>query len=267
MPAIKPALLKKQAVDRAALYGQPAAFVRELHSLLDRYTDYTHRSGEAGEPFPLMGAYNTPPPVMRQVWVELTRKIKAHPEYILPLCDALWAEANYDINLLAARLLGQVSINPPGPVLERIQAWVSAGLDKRLLDGVLEHGLEQFQHQAHVQVLEVASSWLAAPDVDLKQAGLRLLVSQINQSGEAFLPVIFKLITPYLRIAPSRLRPDILAVLTSLAHISPAETAYLLRQNLAAPDNPDTPWLIRKVLDEFPEETKQGVKLAMKAKV
>ncbi len=38
----------------------------------------------------------------------------------------------------------------------------------------------------------------------------------------------------------------------------------LLRQNLTAPDNPDTPWLIRQVLDEFPVETQAGLRAAMK---
>jgi hypothetical protein len=78
------------------------------------------------------------------------------------------------------------------------------------------------------------------------------------------LPTIFRLITPFLRIAPSRLRPDILAVVRALARISPSETAYLLRQNLTAPDNPDTGWIIRQVLDEFPEDTRAGLKQAMK---
>ena len=264
MPAIRPALLKKQASDLAAEFDQPAIFVRDLHLLLDQYTDHTHRSGQAGEPFPLSGAYNSPPPVMRQVWVELTQQAKLNPEYLLPLCDALWAEPNYDLQLLAARLLGLVTIAPPGPVLERLQAWVHSGLDKRVLDGVLVHGMKQFQHTAPSQVLELASAWLASPEFTLQQAGLRLLLPLIDHSGRESLPAISHLLTPYIRVAPTRLRPDILAVLSALAHLSPAETAYLLRQNLSAPDNPDTAWLIRQVLDEFPEETRNGLRAAMK---
>jgi len=266
MPAIRPALLKKQASDLAAKFAQPMIFVRELHLLLDHYTDHTHRSGQAGEPFLLSGAYNTSPPVMRQVWIELTRQIKQHPECLLPLCDALWAEPNYDLRLLAARLLGQVSIDPPAAVLDRLQAWVNSGLDKRLLDGLFTHGLEQFQRSAPAQVLELASVWLASLEFTLQQAGLRLLLPLIDHSGIENLPAIFHLLIPYLRIAPSRLRPDILAVLTKLAHTSPSETAYLLRQNLSVPDNPDTAWIIRQVLDEFPEETKAGLKTTLKMK-
>ncbi len=264
MPAIQPARLKQQAVDLAAKCGNPEAFVRELHRLLDRYTDYTHRSGQAGEPFPLEAAYNTPPQVIRQVWLELTREIHLHPECLLPLCDALWAEQNYDLQLLAARLLGKVPLDPPTPVIERIHEWVSSGLDNRLLDGLLEHGLEQIQLHAPAQILEFISSWLASSDLTLQQAGLHALLTMSNYPGLENLPAVLKLITPYLRIAPPRLRPDILAVLTVLAHTSPSETAYMLRQNLSAPDNPDTAWLIRQVLNEFPVEMQADLKAAMK---
>ena len=264
MPAIQPARLKKQASNLAAKFDQPTLFLRELHALLDQYTDYTHRSGQAGEPSPLMGSYNTPPPVMRQVWYELTRMTKTHPANILPLCDALWAEPNYDLQLLAARLLGEVPIDPAGPVIDRLQSWVHSGLEKRLLDGLLEQGLRQFQQGAPDQYLELVSAWLVSSDLSLRQAGLRALLPMINSSSIENLPTIFRLLTPFLRVAPSRLRPDILAVLSELVHCAPSETAYLLRQNLSASDNPDTAWLIRQVLDEFPKDTRVALHLALK---
>jgi hypothetical protein len=266
MPAIQPARLKKQANDLAAKFDQPLIFVRELHALLERYTDHTHRQGQAGLPSPLMDSYNTPPPVMRQVWRDLTHMIKLHPVNILPLCDALWAEPNYDLQVLAARLLGQVPIEPAGPILDRLQAWVRSGLDRRLLDGLLEHSLEKFHQNAPDQVLELVSAWLASSDLSLQHSGLRALLPMIESSGTGRLPAIFRLLTPFLRVAPTRLRPDILAVLKALAHCSPSETAYLLRQNLSTPDNPDTPWLIRQVMGEFPVETQAGLRAGMKGR-
>lgn len=264
MPAIRPALLKQQALDLAAKCDQPALFVSQLRLLLDSYADHTHRSGQAGQPFPLGGAYNTPPPVMRQVWIELSHQIRLHPGCILPLCDALWAELNLDLQLLAARLLGQVRIDPPEPVLQRLQAWVSTGLDRRLLDGLLLHGLEQFQHHDPARVLELVSGWLTSPDIILQQTGLHALLVLSDYPGLENLPSILKLVTPYTRLAPSILRPDIVAVMTLLARTSPSETAYLLRQSLSAPDNPDTAWLIRQVLDAFPPEMHSGLRNAVK---
>ena len=266
MPAIQPARLKKQVSDLAGNFNQPAFFLRDLHALLDLYTDHTHRPGQAGEPSPLIATYKTPPPVMRQVWHELMPLIKQQPAEVLPLCDALWAEQNYDFQMLAARLLGQVPVTPPDPVIDRLHSWVNQGLNNRILDGLFDYGLVRLQQDAPDRLLELVSSWMSSSESPSQQVGFRALLPLINQSGTENLPTIFRLLTPYLRIAPSRLRPDILTVLTTLAHSSPSETAYLLRQNLSAPDNPDTAWLIRQVLDEFPEEVQTSLRLALKEK-
>jgi hypothetical protein len=201
---------------------------------------------------------------MRQVWHELSRTIKLHPGGVLDLCEALWAEPYYDLQLLAARLLGQLPVVPSEPVLDHLQTWIHSNPDRRLLDGLLEYGLQRFRSDAPDQLLELISSWLSTKDISTQHAGLRALLPMIDNTGILSLPVIFRLITPYLREAHPRLRPDILAVTTALARSSPSETAYLLRQNLTAPDNPDTPWIIRQVLDEFSKETQAGLRAAMK---
>lgn len=264
MPAIQPARLKQQASDLAEKFDQPAIFVRQLDALLEHYSDHTHRAGQSGEPSPLLTAYNTPAPVMHQVWVELMRNLKTHPENILPLCDALWQQPNFDLQRLGARLLGQVSIDPAEPVIERMQAWVSSDMDNRLLDALLEHGLAKLQLEAPERFLELVSGWLASEELNFQQAGLRALLLIIRQSGTDSLPPVFRLLAPYLREAPSKLRRDILVGLRALIQASPSETAYWLRQNLSAPDNPDTAWLVRQVVDEFPEAMRAGLKQTMK---
>ena len=264
MPAIQPGRLKQQVADLISQYDQPAVFVRSIRSLLDSYSDHTRRPGQAGIPSSLLESYNAPPPVMRQVWHELSRLIKPHPNSMLHLADALWTEQNYDLQLLATRILGQLPTQPPEPVLERLQDWVTPDLDRRLLDSLLEHGVKRFQAEAPEPLLELVSSWLSSPDGSARHAGLRALPPMIDQAGQSYLPTIFRLVTPYLRIAPMRLRPDVIAVVRALIHCSPSETAYLLRQNLSVPDNPDTAWLIRQVLEEFPEETRSGLRAAMK---
>jgi hypothetical protein len=266
MPAIQPARLKRQASELAGKFDQPAWFVRDLHSLLDLYTDHTHRPGQAGEPSSLIDTYKTPPPVMRQIWNELIPLVNQHPADVLPLCDALWSEQNYDLKMLAARLLGQVPANPPNPVVDRLNSWICQDLDNRILDGVFEYGLMHLQQDTPGVLLDLVSYWMGSADHPLQHAGLRALLPMINQSGTENLPSIFRMLTPYLRLAPSILRPDILSVLTALARNSPSETAYLLRQNLSAPENPDTAWLIRRVINEFPEEAQAGLRAALAGK-
>jgi hypothetical protein len=264
MPAIQPARLKKQAAELANSFNQPAVFIRGLRTLLDLYTDHTHRSGQAGEPSPLMAAYNAPPPVMRQVWFELNRVLKPQPEAIYPLCDALWAQPNLDLKLMASQLLSLCPEDKAEPIIERMQAWISSGLDKRLLDAVLEHGLMKIERQAPERAMELVTEWLAAAELSMQQAGLRALPMMIQSMGTQNLPVIFKQMGAFIRVAPSRLRPDILKVLVCLVRASPSETAYFLRQNLWAPENTDTAWLVRQVLSEFPEEMRAGLRQAMK---
>ena len=149
-------------------------------------------------------------------------------------------------------------------MIDRLQTWVCQDLDNLILDGLLEHGLTRLQQDSPGILLELVSSWLTSSDYISRVAGMRALLPLINGIGTENLPAIFRMLMPYIRIAPSCLRPDIIAVLTSLAHYSPAETAFFLRQNLSAPDNPDTAWLVRQVLKEFPKETQAGLRAAMK---
>lgn len=264
MPAIQPARLKKQAADLSSKFDQPAVFVRELHHLLDIYTDHTHRKGQAGEPSPLISSYKAPAPVMRQVWLELTPKITQHPAALLPLCDALWLERNYDLRMLAARLLGLVPSGYADSVINRLQSWVQQGMERRIMDGLFQAALMRLQADTPDRLLEMVSSWLSRADASTQQAGLSALRVLIEQSDPEHFPTFYRLLIPFLRVAPSRLRPDILGVLIASINCSPSETAYVLRQSLSTADSPDTPWIIRQVLNEFPEEIRGSLRQAMK---
>ena len=66
-----------------------------------------------------------------------SKTIKSHPDAALQLSDALWAESNFDLQLLAARLLGQLPVVPPAPVIDRLQSWVRSDPDRHLLDGIV----------------------------------------------------------------------------------------------------------------------------------
>ncbi len=77
-------------------------------------------------------------------------------------------------------------------------------------------------------------------------------------------PIIFRLLTPLMRLAPSKLRPNLLAVLDVLVQRSPKERAYFFRQNLQAPDNTDTAWITRQVLKGFSPDLQAFLRSAMK---
>jgi hypothetical protein len=115
-------------------------------------------------------------------------------------------------------------------------------------------------------VIKLIELWLSSKDLTDKQLGLRLLHSLTGDSSFTDLPVLFRLLTPYLRVAPPLLRPEIISILKTLIQRSAPEVAYLLRQNLAAADNPDTAWLIRQVIGEFPPDLQSGLRQELRRK-
>jgi hypothetical protein len=246
MPAIQPARLKLQSACLAEQFTQPGTFVRQLRVLLEQYADHTHRPGQAGEPSTLLQSYKTPAPVLRQVWQDLRLLAGSDPAAGLALCDALWQEPVLEIRILAARLLGQLPLAPAGQVVERLDAWGRSGLEERLVTVVLEQGTARLRQEAPASLLTLAQNWLHTDSIPIQQLGLRLLIPLIADPGFEALPTIFQIITPRLRVAPPRLRPDLLKVLDALALRSPQEAAYVLKQNLTAPTTPTPPgWCAR----------------------
>jgi hypothetical protein len=91
---------------------------------------------------------------------------------------------------------------------------------------------------------------------------LRALSPLVADSSFENLPVIFRMITVLVREPPQSLRPDLLDLLATLAHRTPRETAYFLRQSLASSHSTMTAWLIRQSLEEFPEEVRESLQAA-----
>jgi hypothetical protein len=252
MPAIQPARLRQQAALLAEYFDQPPAFVRSLHHLLDFYADRTHRPGRTGEPPPIIFAYNVKPPVLRQVLQELSPLISGRPEQALELCDVLWEQPNLEFHLLAAAMLGQITGQPAEEILKRVNVWVKTGLE----------GLSGLRREDPDCLIQLIEEWLANPEVYYQQLGLRALTPLAADSSFENLPVIFRMITALVREPPQPLKTELLDLLETLAHRTPRETAYYLRQNLESTHSPMTAWLIRQSLDEFPEDIRESLRVA-----
>ena len=260
MPAIHPARLKHQAALLAEHFDDSPAYVRSLHHLLDSYAERIHRPGQAGTPAPLLAAYKVRPPVLRQVLQELVPLARENPEAGLGLCDALWEQPNLEFRLLAAALLGQIPCNQPELILTRIRAWVQPDVEARLLEPLFTQGIGCLRREHPGEVIILAGDWLQQKDLFYQQLGLRIMLSFIDDPQYENLPAFYRLVQPLVRSAPARLRPDILEVLAALIRRSPNETAYFLRQTAALPNSPDTPFLIRQLLRDFPEDFQNGMR-------
>lgn len=265
MPAIQPARLRQQAASLAESFNDPTGYARSLHSLMDFYSDRARRPGKTGRPGPLIQAYNVRPPVLRMLLQELLPLANQNPEAALALCDALWAEDYLEFRQLSAMLLGQLPPEAAPQVIARLQEWISPSLELHLIELLISTGVERLQREQSPTLLALIDSWLTHTRTFYQQLGLHALLPLIRNPAYENLPIFFRMIQPYARLAPPSLRPDVLDVLTALAQRSPQETAYFLRQMLGHPDSPDTPWLVRQSLPAFPEELQASLRQAVRS--
>jgi hypothetical protein len=264
VPAIQPARLRHQAALLAEQFSDPPAYIRSLHYVLDFYSDRARRPGKTGKPGPLLTAYNVRPPVLRMLLQELIPQAEQDVAGGLALCDALWAEPYLECRLLAGMLLGQIPLQPPEAITDRLQGWITTNLEFFLIEALLSNGVERLHRQQPQVLIHMIEGWLHSTKTFHQQLGLRALLPLIRDPAFENLPVFFRLIQQLCQAAPAALRPDLLDVLAALARRSPQETAYFLRQTLIFPDSPDTPWLIRQSLSQFPPEMQSSLRQAMR---
>jgi hypothetical protein len=257
VPAIQPALLRQQAALLVEHFDDPPAYIRSLRYLLDFYADRARRPGQSGMPAPIIAAYKVRPPVLRMILLELEPPAVEYPEKGLALCDALWAEPNLEFRLLAAMLLGQIPTDPPERIIDRLKTWLVPDLEFHLIEALMDHALERLRQEHPQSMIRLIEEWLESTKPLYQQLGLRALLPLVAKPQFENLPVFFRLLQPLACNVPLGLKPDLLDLLASLAHRSPLETAYFLRQTLVFPEAKDTAWLIRQLLAEFPPEQQQ----------
>jgi hypothetical protein len=260
MPAVELSRLKLQAGKLRDDYSQPPAFVRRLKDLLEFYGSRAQRAGQSGTPPTILHTYNTPPPVLRQVLVEISPLVSEDPEPALPLMDALWEQPNLECRLLAVSLLGLYPVSPPEPVLDRFQAWMQEA-EERVAAALMDRGLQRFRREDPQALFRLVRRWITSENPHDQRLGLRTLTVGVSGDAVDDLPVLFSLITPLVRSPSPPLRQEVAALLAAFARLSPAETAFLLKENL---DFPGTPWLARRVLPSFPPTQQESLKASLR---
>jgi DNA alkylation repair enzyme len=264
VPAIQPALLRKQAVLLAENFENPPAFKRSLHYLLEYYAEHSRLPGQAGKPAPIIAAYKVHPPVLRFILQELESLACEKPDQGLILCDSLWEEPYLEFRLLASMLLGKIPPEPPELINARLNSWLSPDLEFPLIEAVMKYSLIQLRKDQPEAIMRLIKDWLEQKNPFYKQLGLRAILPIIHQPDFENLPIFFRLIQSLMSNVPTGLRPDLLDVLAALAERSPQETAFFMQQCLSLPNSPDTHWLIRQSLKYFPAEIQNSLRQAEK---
>ncbi len=264
MPAIQPARLAAQTAELSGEFDSPQRFVAALHDLLDFYADRTTRPSQVIESAPLLHSYQVPRPVLRNIQRELVKDIKADPEAALTLADALWAERWVETRLLAISILGCVSPAPPERVIERAQEWGVKCKEEKIIKALASKGLDRLRTEANAEFIVLLENWLTSAHTSLILVGLRALPSLIEIDDFDNLPLVFRWIGPIVREADREIRGDLITVIRLLAKRSPQETIYFLRQSLAATTNPKLDKLVRRALEELPEDMSETLRLELR---
>jgi hypothetical protein len=265
MPSVQLILLREQLVHLFGLVDRPEDFQRALNDLLDKYSEHALRSGETVLPRSLLPSYHTPALVYRQLELELATACKRQPEQLLGVAQTLWSDEHLEPRLLAALILGQLPRAYAGAVTERLRAWADPRADRLVLTELLDRGGAMLRASAPEAFLGLVQAWLEDKRIAYQQMGLRTLEAFIQDPTYENLPAIFNLITPLVMAPPASLAGYLYGCLQALAHKSPGETAYFLRQSLGVSVNRSTARLVRRALADFPVSFQQGLRDALRS--
>lgn len=266
MPAIQMSRLKHQIAQLGDSFRQPDVFQHTLHEVLYFYANRTLRPQQSGARATLIPHYSPPAQVLRQIQVELTQRCAANPTAALALADRLWADTYLEPRILAIFLLGEISPNPPEPILQRLREWAVPSTDHHLLDLLLASGKTRLQKEKPALWVDLLSSWLASDKIAIQALGLRALRSMVDDQSFENLPLTFVALTPLVSTSSSALIPELKGLIAALAQRSPGETVYFLRHALSVSNDDGAARLVRRCLDAFDPATQDGLRSALRVK-
>jgi len=272
MPAIHLPRLRQQVGELVQNYANPEKFLRVLQDLFAFYGDHTKRVRQRTMKTTGLPAENVPPPVLRQIVLQLVPYADNAPHAVLVLSRSLWSFAHLEHRLLATMLLGKLPLNYSKDVLLLVPQWCRQNHEEAILVSLATHSLEKIQKEDPDMLLGHIETWLypqkdtpqdeaeqgkkidTLAQLNMQKLGLSAMLPMIGSQTFVNLPKVYSLLKPMLREATTVLRPYLVDVLRPLARRSPQEVAFILRTELSASSNKHLIWLARRVLDDLPPE-------------
>ena len=265
MPAINLAQLNKEAARLADLFGEPAAFIRELREMLENYVNRTLRTRKSVAPGSTLSTYRTPPAVIRKIENTLRPLAQENPEAALALADELWDENSLETRLLAAYLLGLL---PPeeGRLLARLTVWTQKVRDPNVRGSLLTHSLARLRTETPKRFIELVGEWLYPHREQFWSNGLQALLPLINAADYDNLPPVYDLFEPVIEAAPTMHQGDVAQVINALYNASPTETTFYLKQIIRKEENQKAATMLRRILPDLPVELSSALGQELKSR-
>jgi len=263
MVAVDLARLRHQIEELIRFFEVPEAFHHALQGLFSLYANHSLRFGEAAPVRPLIPMYHLPHPVVRQLNLDLHAQVLAHPSAALGLADELWDDAYYEIKRTALFIIGELTINDSGPILDRISNWLKPELDQVLKTDLFSLGTRSLQRDFPQDWEKWVFSLLSNSEPTINAFGIQALTARANHSNLQNIPTIFRLVSRLIRNPQNAYINDLEDLIATLAKISPQETGFFLRQNLSLSNSTETIRLIKNSLDSFPPDIREELKAAL----
>ena len=170
MPAIHLPHLRRQVEALAPYYANPEKFLRGLRDIFEFYGDHTRRSGEQSEKPTALPVANLPPPVLRQILLQMAPYAENAPHTILVLARTLWKQPTLEYRVLAAQLLGKLPIQESEDIYNLVHGWAMANHEEILLNALATSSLETIQKEDPEGLIDKIEGWLY-PDEEVEEAG------------------------------------------------------------------------------------------------
>jgi hypothetical protein len=253
MPAIDLARLKTQSARLAENFSNHPVFLRELHEMLEYYTNRTMRASQVVRRLSLP-TYHTPTPVMRQIERELVPLANTLPAKGVTLATALWKDGTLESRLLAARLTGMIPPADAMPLLTRLPGWLAQTTDKEVRQALLTDAFFRIRQENSEAFFILLEEWLKSPRATWQVWGLQALIPMLNNPDFENLPAVLRILRPALRAAGPTTQLDLQACLAALERASLSETTVFMREQLR--DDPPVILLhtMRRILPAFSPE-------------
>jgi len=263
MPAVQLVQLRIQINKLIWYYTQPPQFVKNLHELLDHYSNRgVYRPGKTIQPVRQINTYYTSALIIREIEKELSHQVKENPSAALPLADALWQEDFLELHSLAAFLLGLMPISFSNQVITRLEQWAVPPQQPNTasISSLLELGTVRLRREKPDLYIDLIRDWVTSLNVNQVKIGIEALISLVKDKEFLDLPKVFLMITPLVKRVPQSLQGELRVLLSTLIERTPSETGYFLNQIVLLSPNQNTKRLLRRVMGELPDHLRNQLR-------
>jgi hypothetical protein len=264
MPAVELEKLKDQLVEISWQFTRPEEFHRRLNDLLEFYSNPGYCAGSNIPTAKFIRVYHLPPQLVTRIEILLGKLGVENPSAGLALADELWKDDHLETRRLAAHLLGQIPLAPPGHVLAKLVEWCKPEEEALSLNFLLQNGSLRIRRDEPQAWLDTIEGWLENDALPYKKMGMQALVPLLADREFTNLPPIFRYMLPMLSNPHHSLFADLEQVVIALDARTPGETAYFLRQVIYLHPDPPVLRFVRRVMQKLSAATQDNLRAVVK---